>query len=234
MPLHVNITHTPPPIVDENEVSVAAADPGFIGASTLVVSEFSTGSYGWKGSKRVTIELPGAEGEEKEKVQVMITYVGFPFFCSRAWDADIFLAGSGSTPRLLGVRTRRRVRRMGMLMLRRRRTRQRRLLRRMKIRTTTRPSNSSFDASPSRKTQIKSYTDLKELVLITTRFLYTHLYLTATLTVLRLFTLLQLFTPRILFTNVWNNSQNICHSLTAVLVTTTRNSAVSCCEKIGK
>ncbi|TFL07819.1 hypothetical protein BDV98DRAFT_558518 [Pterulicium gracile] len=73
MPLHVNITHTPPPIVDENEVSVAAADPGFIGASTLVVSEFSTGSYGWKGSKRVTIELPGAEGEEKEKVQVMIT-----------------------------------------------------------------------------------------------------------------------------------------------------------------
>jgi hypothetical protein len=73
MPLHVNITHTPPPITDENEVSTAAADPGFIGTSTLVATEFKTGSYGWKGSKRVTIELPNHDGGETEKVQVMIS-----------------------------------------------------------------------------------------------------------------------------------------------------------------
>jgi len=34
---------------------------------------FSTGSYGWKGNKRVTIEVPNPEGGEGEKLQVMIT-----------------------------------------------------------------------------------------------------------------------------------------------------------------
>jgi len=36
---------------------------------------FSTGSYGWKGSKRIIVELPNPEGEdkEKEKVHVMVT-----------------------------------------------------------------------------------------------------------------------------------------------------------------
>lgn len=77
MPLHVNFTHTPPALLDaagEEAVSVASQDPGNIGTTTLVPSTFSTGSYGWKGSKRVTIELQNADADgEKEKVHVMIT-----------------------------------------------------------------------------------------------------------------------------------------------------------------
>ncbi|KAM5542732.1 hypothetical protein V8D89_003693 [Ganoderma adspersum] len=73
LPMHINITHTAP---DDAATSGVSADPGFIGTSTLVPSTFATGSYGWKGSKRFTVELPspeGAEGEEKEKVHVMLT-----------------------------------------------------------------------------------------------------------------------------------------------------------------
>lgn len=73
LPLHVNITHTPPVIADgDDKVPASSADPGFIGSSTLVPSDFKTGSYGWKGSKRVTIEVENPEGGDKEKVQVMI------------------------------------------------------------------------------------------------------------------------------------------------------------------
>ncbi|GBE82740.1 hypothetical protein SCP_0411250 [Sparassis crispa] len=80
LPLHVNLTHTPP-VLDptaegkEGAVSVSHMDAGFIGTTTLVPSTFATGSYGWKGNKRITIELPSAEGEEgeKEKVHVMLT-----------------------------------------------------------------------------------------------------------------------------------------------------------------
>jgi len=74
LPLHVNLTHTPPSIPDENSVPAASKDPGFIGTTTLVASSFSTGSYGWKGSKRIVVELPDPEGGEgKEKVHVMLT-----------------------------------------------------------------------------------------------------------------------------------------------------------------
>ncbi|KAH9890568.1 origin recognition complex subunit 2-domain-containing protein [Cubamyces lactineus] len=78
LPLHINITHTPPVLADDGTVSVASTDPGFVGTTTLVPSTFATGSYGWKGSKRLTIELenPNAEGgedKEKEKVHVMLT-----------------------------------------------------------------------------------------------------------------------------------------------------------------
>lgn len=80
MPLHVNITHTPPPLPDaaeegEDATAVATVDPGFIGAVTLVPDTFATGSYGWKGSKRLTIELQNVESAEgeKEKVHVMLT-----------------------------------------------------------------------------------------------------------------------------------------------------------------
>ncbi|OCH90620.1 hypothetical protein OBBRIDRAFT_730439, partial [Obba rivulosa] len=73
LPLHVNVTHTPPALVDDDTVSVAVTDPGFVGTTTLVPTTFSTGTYGWKGSKRVTVELQNAEGEEKEKVHVMLT-----------------------------------------------------------------------------------------------------------------------------------------------------------------
>ncbi|KIK03794.1 hypothetical protein K443DRAFT_49317, partial [Laccaria amethystina LaAM-08-1] len=76
LPLHVNITHTPPSIVTtEDADAVAPEDVGLIGTLTLVPSTFSTGSYGWKGSKRITVELQGSETSEhgKEKVQVMLS-----------------------------------------------------------------------------------------------------------------------------------------------------------------
>ena len=74
--MHVNFTHTPPAIADDDKtVPATTADPGAIGALTLVPAEFSTGSYGWKGSKRVTIEIPNVDGGESEKVQVMISCV---------------------------------------------------------------------------------------------------------------------------------------------------------------
>ena len=90
MPIHINITHTPPALVEpssggdgddegkgEAAVSVASADPGFIGTATLLPGTFSTGSYGWKGNKRFAVEIDGPDGG-KEKVHVMLTYVLFP------------------------------------------------------------------------------------------------------------------------------------------------------------
>ncbi|KAH8100243.1 hypothetical protein BXZ70DRAFT_178279 [Cristinia sonorae] len=73
LPLHINITHTPPSIPDNETTNATEADPGFIGTTALVPSVFSTGSYGWKGNKRITIELENRETGEKEKVQVMLT-----------------------------------------------------------------------------------------------------------------------------------------------------------------
>ncbi|KAI0261077.1 hypothetical protein BC834DRAFT_494896 [Gloeopeniophorella convolvens] len=73
LPLHVNMTHTPPAIPDDDVVAAAPADPGFLGALSLQPSTFTTGSYGWKGSKRLTIELPDPEGGDGAKVQVMLT-----------------------------------------------------------------------------------------------------------------------------------------------------------------
>ncbi|KAG5651503.1 hypothetical protein H0H81_008397 [Sphagnurus paluster] len=75
LPLHVNLTHTPPTIADPDTEAVSAAtvDPGLIGNLTLVPSTFSTGSYGWKGSKRIVVELDNPETDVKEKLQVMLT-----------------------------------------------------------------------------------------------------------------------------------------------------------------
>ncbi|KAI0032335.1 hypothetical protein K488DRAFT_50124, partial [Vararia minispora EC-137] len=74
LPLHINVTHTPPAIPDDDTVPATDADPGFLGAVSLLPSTFSTGSYGWKGSKRLTVELADPEGgDSKEKVQVMLT-----------------------------------------------------------------------------------------------------------------------------------------------------------------
>jgi hypothetical protein len=74
LPLHVNITHTPPTIPDADTENAADADPGSLGAVTLLASEFATGSYGWKGAKRFTIELENPEDPSgaKEKVHVML------------------------------------------------------------------------------------------------------------------------------------------------------------------
>lgn len=74
LPLHINITHTPP-AATEGTTEVAQTDPGFLGSSTLIPTSFNTGSYGWKGNKRLTVELENSESGEKEKVQVMLTYV---------------------------------------------------------------------------------------------------------------------------------------------------------------
>ncbi|KAF8842539.1 hypothetical protein BDN67DRAFT_965675 [Paxillus ammoniavirescens] len=72
-PLHVNITSTPLAVAEGQETA-APADPGFLGSTTLAPSSFSTGSFGWKGNKRMVIELPKGEGEEEgEKVHVMLT-----------------------------------------------------------------------------------------------------------------------------------------------------------------
>jgi hypothetical protein len=65
----------------ENDDTAPAhsADPGWIGSSTLVPTKFSTGSYGWKGSKKVTIEVVDTEDPEKKvKVQVNISCVSRP------------------------------------------------------------------------------------------------------------------------------------------------------------
>jgi hypothetical protein len=55
-------------------------DPGHLGGLTLVPTSFSTGSYGWKGNSRLTIELLNPEGGEKEKVTVMLKFVPFYFY----------------------------------------------------------------------------------------------------------------------------------------------------------
>ena len=75
-PLHINITHTAPPEATEGETKdeKETSDPGHVASATLLPSVFSTGSYGWKGSKRVSIEVEKENGE-KETVQVMIRYV---------------------------------------------------------------------------------------------------------------------------------------------------------------
>lgn len=73
LPLHLNVTHTPPTIA-EDSVPATEADPGHLAAVTLTPSVFSAGSYGWKGSRRLTIEVDGEDGK-KEKVQVQLTYV---------------------------------------------------------------------------------------------------------------------------------------------------------------
>ncbi|KIJ44167.1 hypothetical protein M422DRAFT_47640 [Sphaerobolus stellatus SS14] len=72
LPIHVSFTHTPAPIPEQEDDRTTPIDPGHIGNITLLPSEFSTGSYGWKGARRMTLELQGSEGEEKKKVQVMI------------------------------------------------------------------------------------------------------------------------------------------------------------------
>lgn len=77
LPLHVNVTHTPPVVGEDN--GEAPADPGFLGLLALQPSTFTTGSYGWKGSKRLTIELVDPDSEEKEKVQVMLTCVSYEY-----------------------------------------------------------------------------------------------------------------------------------------------------------
>ena len=86
--MHLNLTHTPPSILKEDEPGNEGAqlenvmdtinDPGFIGNLTLVPTAFRTGSYGWKGSRRIAVELQDGDtdGEgRKETVEIMLTCV---------------------------------------------------------------------------------------------------------------------------------------------------------------
>ncbi|RPD59252.1 hypothetical protein L226DRAFT_614079 [Lentinus tigrinus ALCF2SS1-7] len=74
LPIHVNLTHTPPVLTDDDETkTVASTDPGYIGHTALLPTTFATGSYGWKGNKRFTVEVENPEGGEKEKVHVILT-----------------------------------------------------------------------------------------------------------------------------------------------------------------
>ncbi|KAJ7853276.1 hypothetical protein B0H14DRAFT_2354371, partial [Mycena olivaceomarginata] len=52
---------------------VASLDPGHLSDLSLVLTSFKTGSYGWKGNKRLTVELVGAGGGEVDRVTVMLT-----------------------------------------------------------------------------------------------------------------------------------------------------------------
>ncbi|KZV99143.1 hypothetical protein EXIGLDRAFT_762911 [Exidia glandulosa HHB12029] len=70
LPIHVAFTHTPPSI-EKGKDGSADKDEGYIGNLTLVPTKFQTTSYGWKGTKRIQVELVGEDGE-KEKVTVQI------------------------------------------------------------------------------------------------------------------------------------------------------------------
>lgn len=87
LPITANITHTPPPLIDVNAnananekekdsdeamVSTTTADTGFISGLKLLTTTFQTGSYGWKGNKRVMVEIKNEKGE-MEKVPVQVT-----------------------------------------------------------------------------------------------------------------------------------------------------------------
>ncbi|KAI0737923.1 hypothetical protein C8Q80DRAFT_1209245 [Daedaleopsis nitida] len=98
LPLHINITHTPPVLADDATVSVASTDPGFVGTSTLVPSTFTTGSYGWKGSKRFTVELDNPEGGEKEKVHVILTLNATVIGSKDAKEGEAEAAEAGDEP----------------------------------------------------------------------------------------------------------------------------------------
>jgi hypothetical protein len=74
LPLHLTLTHTPLTVADADTV-VASLDPGHLSYLSLVPTSFKTGSYGWKGNKRLTVELVGAEGGEVERVTVVLTCV---------------------------------------------------------------------------------------------------------------------------------------------------------------
>jgi len=76
LPLHISVTHTAPPVVEDSDEKAPAesTDPGFLAALSLRPSSFTTGTYGWKGSKRITIEIDNPDTGEKERLQVQLTF----------------------------------------------------------------------------------------------------------------------------------------------------------------
>jgi hypothetical protein len=69
------VSRTPSADRDDTDASAAVIDSDFIGAVALQPCSFTTGSYGWKGSKRLAIDIVDPTSGEKKKVQVMLTYV---------------------------------------------------------------------------------------------------------------------------------------------------------------
>jgi len=70
VPLYVIVTRTCPTVEDNNSAGV---DPDFLSAVALQPCTFTTGSYGWKGSKRLVIDIVNPISDEKKSVQVMLT-----------------------------------------------------------------------------------------------------------------------------------------------------------------
>lgn len=70
LPLHINISHAPPPIDRLSEESQAS---GWIGHVVLPPTVFSTKRYGWKGSNKLQVELENPNTLEKTKVWVQLT-----------------------------------------------------------------------------------------------------------------------------------------------------------------
>jgi hypothetical protein len=70
--LHFSVTHTPPSTESEEPGSTSKKDYGWLGHVAVLPTTFSTGSLGWKGSKRLMVELEVGEGDKKETVQVML------------------------------------------------------------------------------------------------------------------------------------------------------------------
>ncbi|KAF8520189.1 hypothetical protein BU17DRAFT_89191 [Hysterangium stoloniferum] len=89
LPIHVNLTHTPAATIESEEELTKSSDPGHIGSITMLPANFSTGSYGWKGARKMTVELQGAEGEEKREVQIMININATVIGSKDAEDGDI-------------------------------------------------------------------------------------------------------------------------------------------------
>lgn len=80
LPLHVNIMHNPPPI---DQVAAAEQAPGFMGHVVMTPSVFTTRSYGWKGSKKLLVELENSSGPEKTKVWVQLNINAVSLFLIR-------------------------------------------------------------------------------------------------------------------------------------------------------
>jgi hypothetical protein len=75
VPLHVTVTDTPPTARDDNSASPDSLDQGILGTVALHPCTFTTKSYGWKGSRRLAIDIVHPVSGEKNKVQVMLSYV---------------------------------------------------------------------------------------------------------------------------------------------------------------
>lgn len=71
LPISANFTNTPPSVADDESVPAASADPGFIGGVKCLPSQFSTGSYGWKGNRRVSIEVRNEAGEMEKVIYLL-------------------------------------------------------------------------------------------------------------------------------------------------------------------